>query len=153
MLREDPKKGVFVEGLTEFKADSIEEMMNFFLIGMSQRSTAETRLNERSSRSHGIFTIKIESCQESDTQGSGGEQASWEEGRSERREGQYANVRVKRSSVVHFVDLAGSERQFESDSDRLKETCQINKSLVVLSNVISSLCEKNKRYVHFRDSK
>jgi Kinesin motor domain len=27
---------------------------------MSQRTTAETRLNERSSRSHGIFTIRVE---------------------------------------------------------------------------------------------
>lgn len=62
-------------------------------------------------------------------------------------------VKIKRCSTIHFVDLAGSERQFDMDSDRLKETCQINKSLVVLSNVITSMTEKNKRYMHFRDSK
>ena len=62
-------------------------------------------------------------------------------------------VKIKRCSTIHFVDLAGSERQFESDAERMKETCQINKSLVVLSNVITSMTEKNKRYMHFRDSK
>lgn len=45
------------------------------------------------------------------------------------------------------------------DQERLKESCQINKSLVVLSNVITSLTKENpggqpsKRFLHFRDSK
>lgn len=47
------------------------------------------------------------------------------------------------------------------DQDRIKEACQINKSLVVLSNVITSLTkEKHRnsaalknRFLHFRDSK
>jgi Kinesin motor domain len=62
-------------------------------------------------------------------------------------------VKIRKRSVINFVDLAGSERQFTNDADRLKETCQINKSLVVLSNVISNLMEGNKKFLHFRDSK
>jgi len=116
--------------------------MQYFGVGMSHRSTAETRLNERSSRSHGIFTIRIDHQidEEMDSQGDNPKLRD-------------LSLKIKRSSVIHFVDLAGSERQFESDADRLKETCQINKSLVVLSNVITSMTEKNKRYMHFRDSK
>ena len=62
-------------------------------------------------------------------------------------------VKIKKRSVINFVDLAGSERQFSNDTDRLKETCQINKSLVVLSNVITNMTEGNKKFMHFRDSK
>jgi len=142
-LREDPKKGVFVENLSQVSVSSLEHMLDTFHAGMSMRSTAETRLNERSSRSHAIFTIKIEHLIEED-----GEDSPLPENKKGR-----AVVKIKRCSVVHFVDLAGSERQFDSDADRLKETCQINKSLVVLSNVITSMTEKNKRYIHFRDSK
>lgn len=39
------------------------------------------------------------------------------------------------------------------DSDRMKETTSINKSLVVLGSVISNLAEGNKKFMHFRDSK
>jgi hypothetical protein len=57
-LREDSKsRGIFVEGLHQETVQSLEETLKFFEQGMSQRTTAETRLNERSSRSHGIFTI------------------------------------------------------------------------------------------------
>lgn len=41
------------------------------------------------------------------------------------------------------------------EGERLKEGCSINKSLLTLSNVISSLVEsgKKKRHIPFRDSK
>jgi hypothetical protein len=144
-LREDPKKGVFVENLSHLNVETLEEMLEYFAIGMSHRSTAETRLNERSSRSHGIFTIKVEHVIEDDLMDSPDNKSA------SKKTSQ--TVKIKRCSTIHFVDLAGSERQFESDADRMKETCQINKSLVVLSNVITSMTEKNKRYMHFRDSK
>lgn len=64
-------------------------------------------------------------------------------------------IKLRKRSVIHFVDLAGSERQQDYDADRMKESCQINKSLGVLSNVITSLTkDHNKgRFLHFRDSK
>lgn len=64
-----------------------------------------------------------------------------------------SKIKIKKRSVINFVDLAGSERQFTNEPDRLKETCQINKSLVVLSNVITNLMDGNKKFLHFRDSK
>ena len=59
-LREDPKKGVFVDGLTQEIVSSDIELMSFFMKGASIRTTAETRMNERSSRSHAIFSVIIE---------------------------------------------------------------------------------------------
>lgn len=59
-MREDPKKGVFVEGLTHENVCTLEEAMEVFQRGETLRTTAETKFNERSSRSHGIFSIWIE---------------------------------------------------------------------------------------------
>ena len=66
-------------------------------------------------------------------------------------------VNVLRSKF-HFVDLAGSERQKSTLSmgDRLKEAGNINKSLLVLGQVINSLVEASEgkqRHVRYRDSK
>jgi hypothetical protein len=70
-------------------------------------------------------------------------------------------MNIKTKAMLYFVDLAGSERQLTSDPiqtadpsmlDRAKESCKINQSLVVLSNVITSL-SKGQKYPHFRDSK
>lgn len=119
---------------------------------MSQRATASTRLNERSSRSHGIFTMKIEFGQgENDNEPN--DDTAHDKSSIKRRRNK---IKLKKRAVVHFVDLAGSERQQDFDADRMKESCQINKSLVVLSNVITSLTKEgnNKsRFLHFRDSK
>lgn len=52
---------------------------------------------------------------------------------------------VGKHSVIYLVDLAGSERVYKSDTfktDRLKESCAINKSLSVLGKVIATLAER-----------
>lgn len=90
-------------------------------------------MNSESSRSHSIFTINIRLQAEED------------------------GVQIERFSKVHVVDLAGSERQRQVNvsGERLKEGCNINRSLHCLGNVINSLVEsiKKKKYVPFRDSK
>jgi hypothetical protein len=65
-------------------------------------------------------------------------------------------IKSTKSRHFHFIDLAGSERTKKSMGDRLKEGCSINKSLHVLSMVISSLAEVSEgkaRHVNYRDSK
>ena len=54
----------------------------------------------------------------------------------------------------HFVDLAGSERAKKTGAvgATLKEGININKSLLVLGNVISALSDKTA-FVPYRDSK
>ncbi|KXJ24780.1 kinesin-like protein KIF16B [Exaiptasia diaphana] len=143
-VREHPKEGPYVEGLTKQHVsdnDSIEVLIEQ---GNRQRSTASTKMNEMSSRSHAIFTIKFT-------------QAKFLE-----------NLPSETISKIHLVDLAGSERASASGAtgDRLKEGSNINRSLVTLGIVISTLAEnslnevegskrlafRKKLFVPYRDS-
>jgi hypothetical protein len=135
---------VFVDGLTQAEVHSFEEAMEVFSKGENLRTTAETKFNERSSRSHAIFSVTVEH----EVMAGVGYR-----NRKEQDDESPAKIRVRKRSVINFVDLAGSERQFGSDVDRLKETCQINKSLVVLSSVINNMGEGGKKFMHVRDSK
>ena len=38
-LRDDPEKGIIMSGVTEFKAESTEQVMNLLLIGNRRRTT------------------------------------------------------------------------------------------------------------------
>ena len=110
-IKERPDIGVYVKDLSKVvchTADSMEEVMN---LGNMHRSTGATLMNERSSRSHAIFSILLE-C--SDV-GPDGEQRF-------------------RGGKLHLVDLAGSERQSKTGATgiRLKEATKINLSLSTL---------------------
>lgn len=59
-LREDPKRGVFVDGLTQEIVSTFNDALQVFARGETLRTTAETAYNERSSRSHGIFSLIVE---------------------------------------------------------------------------------------------
>ena len=133
-LREDSKKGVYVEGCTEAVVLNANEAFMLYEEGSKNRHVAETAMNRESSRSHCVFTITIQ---------------------SKKADGAIIDVRESR---FNLVDLAGSERQqvAATTGSRLKEAGNINKSLLALSNVINALVDiangKN-RHVHYRDSK
>ena len=59
-VREDKKKGVFVEGLSEWAVRSPGEVFRLMEKGAAARSTASTKSNDVSSRSHAIFLIIVE---------------------------------------------------------------------------------------------
>ena len=88
-------------------------------------------MNERSSRSHALFTVYIE-------------QSKIIEGKE-----------VIRAGKLNLVDLAGSERQSKTHAEgqRLKEASQINLSLSALGNVISALVDGKSTHIPYRDSK
>ncbi|XP_060239139.1 kinesin-like protein KIF16B isoform X4 [Meriones unguiculatus] len=109
--------------------------------GNINRTTAATGMNDVSSRSHAIFTIKFT-------------QAKFD-----------AEMPCETVSKIHLVDLAGSERADATGATgvRLKEGGNINKSLVTLGNVISALADlsqdasnplvkKKQVFVPYRDS-
>ena len=54
-LKENIETGFYVKDLSSFVVKKIEEMREILLTGVSHRSTGETAMNERSSRSHCIF--------------------------------------------------------------------------------------------------
>lgn len=134
VLREDIKRGVYIEGAREEVITSPAEAYEVYERGSMNRHVAETAMNRESSRSHSVFTLFIQSKQ---------------------RVGEIVDVRESR---FNLVDLAGSERQQATGTTgvRLKEAGNINKSLLALSNVINALVEISHgrpRHVHYRDSK
>lgn len=127
-IREDPTYGFFVENLQEVQVMSPEDVIDVFNEGQIRRHVAGTDMNEVSSRSHTVFSINVLG----------------------KESPQSPTVR----SRLSLVDLAGSEniRSTNAEGERLKEGGQINKSLLALSMVISSLAN-NDPHVKFRDSK
>ncbi|KAJ6653097.1 hypothetical protein lerEdw1_010183 [Lerista edwardsae] len=131
-IREDPKGGIKIVGLTEHEVTCARETVLCLEQGNNSRTVAATAMNTQSSRSHAIFTVSIEQQSKNDT-----------------------NTRFH--SKLHLVDLAGSERQkkTKAEGDRLREGININKGLLCLGNVISALGDESKKgsFVPYRDSK
>lgn len=133
-IREDTKKGIYVENLKETEVTSAREVIQQLVQGAANRKVAATNMNRASSRSHSVFTCSIES--------------NWEA----------QGVNHHRFARLNLVDLAGSERQKSSgaEGDRLKEATNINKSLSTLGLVIMNLVNISNgksQHVPYRDSK
>ncbi|NXT46470.1 KIF4 protein, partial [Pluvianellus socialis] len=131
-IREDPKEGIKIVGLTERNVTCAQDTVSCLEQGNNSRTVASTAMNSQSSRSHAIFTICIDQKKKNDKNSSF-------------------------HSKLHLVDLAGSERQkkTKAEGDRLKEGININRGLLCLGNVISALGDENKKggFVPYRDSK
>eukprot|EP00466_Bigelowiella_natans_P015895 jgi/Bigna1/34057/e_gw1.4.230.1 len=134
-LREDSKRGTYVEGVTEYTVKGPDDCHKLLHRGVANRKVGETAMNRESSRSHSVFKLNIHST----SIGANG-------------------VRVDRYSQFNMIDLAGSERQKLTGAmgERLKEASQINKSLSALGNVITGLVDVSRgkhRHIPYRDSK
>ncbi|XP_070774911.1 kinesin-like protein KIF16B isoform X2 [Enoplosus armatus] len=140
-VREHPKDGPYVEDLSKHLVQNYSDVEELMEAGNINRTTASTGMNDVSSRSHAIFTINFT-------------QAKFD-----------AEMPSETVSKIHLVDLAGSERADATGATgvRLKEGGNINKSLVTLGNVISSLADmsqdggntnlkKKSVFVPYRDS-
>ena len=68
-IREDRKKGVFVEGLSEWAVRSPNEIYSLMQRGALSRATASTKMNDLSSRSHAVFLIIVEQMSALDADG------------------------------------------------------------------------------------
>jgi len=60
-IREDFKKGTYVEGLNEEIISNSEEINQILLKGSTNRHISSTSMNTESSRSHALFSMIIES--------------------------------------------------------------------------------------------
>ncbi|XP_050265629.1 kinesin-like protein KIN-7N isoform X2 [Quercus robur] len=139
-IHESLERGIFVSGLREEIVNNAEQVLKLIELGEVNRHFGETNMNVRSSRSHTIFRMVIES-----------------KGKDTNSSGDSSSVDAIRVSVLNLVDLAGSERIAKTGADgvRLKEGKHINKSLMVLGNVINKLSEgaKQRGHIPYRDSK
>jgi hypothetical protein len=58
-IREDPERGVFVAGAVQLPVTSPQHIFEALALGSAHRATANTRMNDRSSRSHSVFQLHI----------------------------------------------------------------------------------------------
>lgn len=125
-IREHPRWGPYVEDLNTHAVDSIAALKNWLAVGNSQRATAATGMNDKSSRSHSIFTIILTLSEIGNDSGKA----------------------LTKRSRINLVDLAGSERvsQTCASGERLKEGISINQSLLTLGKVIAALAENRKTF-------
>lgn len=163
-IRELPNGGIVLAGATEVSVKNEKEMAEVLERGTCLRATGSTNMNQRSSRSHAIFTITLEQKTKEangkenlERQRSLGRQTSvdsTEQEGSDESEVEDGVEDVYLCAKMHLVDLAGSERakRTKSVGQRLKEGIKINHGLFTLANVINALVEQ-KSHVPYRDSK
>jgi len=135
-LGDDKKGNPYVKGLKEIQVNSADEAFTVVRVGQKNQNIAATKLNQNSSRSHSIFTIKI------------------------LRVVDVEEPQVVRISRLSFVDLAGSERhnKTQSTGNRLKEASNINTSIMTLGKCIEYLRYNQQHKNHplivpFRETK
>ena len=113
----------YATGLSEHRVRSAEEARALIKCGEQNRAVFGTMANRVSSRSHGVFTVRIirEHAGEADGTGDG---------------------KMYSTSRMSIVDLAGSERMANTqltDAARMKEAVNINKSLMNLGHCLEKL--------------
>lgn len=123
-IREDPRRGVFVKSQEEIVTD-FNSLLDILFRGEKSRAFAATAMNERSSRSHTIFRVTIESRKKEDDKN---ETVDEENTVNQSRDDDGAVL----ISTLNLVDLAGSEsvRHTGATGDRQKEGGMINQRSV-----------------------
>ena len=174
-IQEDPERGIVVNGLKEERVQNVAQVQKVLEIGQNNRHVGATNMNARSSRSHVIFRLCIESKLRKDSEldssdksgnakkidgmGVAGTKSGSKKGGAGEEDVANENVLV---SVLNLVDLAGSERVAKTGAEgqRAKEGASINKSLLTLGVVINKLAEDGNKnggmgggHVPYRDSK
>ncbi|XDV17271.1 hypothetical protein PO909_023167, partial [Leuciscus waleckii] len=118
---EDSTGSSYIRDLRWVNVQNAEEASKVLRVGNKNRSAAATKMNQSSSRSHSIFTIKLIRLDGADVQG---------------------------LSDLSLCDLAGSERcnKTKTFGERLKEAGNINNSLLILGKCITALRNQSYRY-------
>ena len=133
-IREDPETGFYVQDLSHWIVKAPRDMTELMLRGRELKVIKGHNMNERSSRSHCIFTIIVENSTKDET-----------------------GDHIKKGKL-NLVDLAGSERTSKikdvNGAEGLQaETIHINLSLTALGKVIHALASNKKQHIPYRDSK
>ncbi|KGL72335.1 Kinesin-like KIF18B, partial [Tinamus guttatus] len=133
-IREDPERGVVVQGLSFHQPKSAEQLLEMLANGNKNRTQHPTDANATSSRSHAVFQIYVK--------------------QQDRVLGLTQDLQVAKMSLI---DLAGSERASvtKARGERLREGANINRSLLALINVINALADakSKKSHIPYRNTK
>jgi centromeric protein E len=155
-LREDSKRGVYASPLKEEIVQSPNQLLRVISRGDQARRTGSTQFNARSSRSHAVVQIVVESRERVSSHGGSPEKDA-------RRSNKILPGGVL-VSTLSLIDLAGSEKAADN-KERRTEGSHINKSLLTLGTVIARLAgddedgakpgdkEKSTKHLPYRDSK
>ena len=125
---EDAQGNLIIPDLSPINISNYDEANKLFILSEKFRHTSSTEFNERSSRSHCIFTFNIKLTNND-------------------------NNIIR--STLHVIDLAGSERitKAQNNNEKIKkEALSINLSLHSLSNVLFAIANKSG-HIPYRDSK
>ncbi|KAG0019215.1 kinesin-like nuclear fusion protein [Podila clonocystis] len=127
-IRHAPGGKTTITDITTVVLTSPEKVAALLRKAAHNRSVGSTQMNERSSRSHCVFTLRLTGINSVTDETSEG--------------------------VLNLIDLAGSERLSQSGAtgDRLRETQAINKSLSCLGDVIYAIANKDA-HIPYRNSK
>ena len=127
-IKHDRMGNTVITNMTQISVDSLAKVEELMDMAARQRSVSATAMNSQSSRSHSVFTLRLNGTNEA--QG------------------------TALSGVLNLIDLAGSERlaQSKASGSRLKETQAINKSLSSLGDVFLALGNKSS-HIPYRNSK
>ncbi|XP_017121295.1 kinesin-like protein KIF21A isoform X1 [Drosophila elegans] len=139
-IHEDANGQITISGASIKPIFQPQDALKYLQQGALARTTASTKMNDQSSRSHALFTIFV---------------------RRQRllapNDNASGNDLETLTSKFHFVDLAGSERlkRTQATGERAREGISINCGLLALGNCISALGDTSKRALHvpYRDSK
>ena len=96
-VREDPARGVYVDGLTEVPVEGPQQVLDIVHASATHRATVATAMNRSSSRSHAMLLVRVEQRQPAAAHAGGGG-------------GGGGGGSVVRRGLLSVVDLAGSER-------------------------------------------
>ncbi|KAF2879448.1 hypothetical protein ILUMI_26728 [Ignelater luminosus] len=125
------KGSVIINGISTVMLCNKSQIYEILQKGQEKRQTSSTLLNDRSSRSHAVFSITIHTC-ETNVEGE----------------------ELVKTAKLNLVDLAGSEHfsKPKSSDRRIREAGSVNQSLLILQRVIKSLAVKSV-HIPYRESK
>eukprot|EP00931_Biecheleriopsis_adriatica_P103666 TRINITY_DN7846_c0_g1_i1.p1 TRINITY_DN7846_c0_g1~~TRINITY_DN7846_c0_g1_i1.p1 ORF type:complete len:1293 (-),score=227.72 TRINITY_DN7846_c0_g1_i1:107-3985(-) len=118
-----PKHGVRIEGLSSCVVTTPEEAIGLLNFGNQMRAVTATTMNEHSSRSHAIFTLRCCDVTQDSKRG-------------------YHSC----EQSLTFLDLAGSEDLSATAGfdQSMREMCHIDNSLSELTQLVSKLADSQK---------
>ncbi|GJJ71715.1 kinesin family member C1 [Entomortierella parvispora] len=127
-IRHGPNGKTTITDVTTEILTSPQRVATLLKKAAHNRTVGSTQMNERSSRSHCVFTLRLA--------------------------GKNSITDESSEGVLNLIDLAGSERLSQSGAtgDRLRETQAINKSLSCLGDVIYAISNKDQ-HIPYRNSK